>query len=160
MKNLNASENMTKKLITVSWHEPIEKASRLMEMHRIRHLPVLDSQAKVVGILSDRDVLRATNPSRLGFSPTAVIGDFMSWPVVTVSASTPVRQIAEGMIDEKLSAFLVTKGKDEVVGIVTTEDLLRLLIKLMKEEGAGVSSAVAYNPLVHELIQEMECAGI
>lgn len=163
MKNHKASENMTTKLVTISWNDSMQKASDLMEKNRIRHLPVRDSQGKIMGILSDRDVARATNALRPGFVPSSVVGDFMSWPVVTVEMSTPVRQLAEGMIDEKISAFLVTKGgkESEVVGIVTTEDLLRLLAKILTEESRKTKiSAFPYNPIVQELLRDVETVGI
>ena len=83
----------------------------------------------------------------------------MSWPVETVEMNAPVRQLAEGMIDEKISAFLVTKsGSDaEVVGIVTSEDLLRLLAKILKDESKKSNfSAFPYNPIVQELMRDVE----
>src|SRR3989344_7376998 len=99
---------MSKKLVTVDWNMHMRKAAELMEERRIRHLPVTDELGIVVGILSDRDIKRAMSPKNPGFSPNGTVCEFMSWPVITVSQDLPLKEAAQGMIDEKISAFLVT----------------------------------------------------
>ncbi len=158
MKN-TAGESMTKSLVTIGAHEPIALAAEKMEEKRIRHLPVTDKTGLVIGILSDRDVKHATNPRRPGFAPGLLVSEFMSWPAVTVDESTPVRDLAEGMITEKISAFLVTRNGKEVVGIVTTEDLLRFLCTLLEEKKSALES-LPYNPVVREMMQELQSVGI
>lgn len=162
MQRSTAKENMTKTLVTVAWNKPMEEASRLMEERRIRHLPVVDKEGLVIGILSDRDVNRAMNPLRPGFAEGMVVGDFMSWPAVTVDENVSIADVAEGMIDEKVSAFLVTKGENEVTGIVTSEDLLQLLRKALKEEKISKFSlaSLPYTPIVREAMRELSSAGI
>lgn len=151
------TENMTKDLITVGWNQSMGEANRLMEKHRIRHLPVVDDTGLVVGILSNRDVVRSMDPARPDFLDDLNVADRMTWPALTVDENMPIYQVAEGMVDEKVSAFLVTKGK-QVVGIVTSEDLLRLLAKLVKPEPNKKS--FLYSPLVKEAMQELQMAGI
>jgi acetoin utilization protein AcuB len=161
-KKETAGETMTKTLLTIAWNRPMEEANRIMEEQRIRHLPVTDKEGLVIGILSNRDVNRAMNPSRPGFAPDSVVSDFMSWPAITVDENASVHDIAEGMIDEKVSAFLVTRGGAEVVGIVTTEDLLRLLLKMLEERKKTAFSiqSIPYTPIVREALREIESAGI
>lgn len=155
-------DNMTKHLVTVNWKEPIKKANTIMEDRRIRHLPVVDDEGIVVGILSDRDVRRAMDPRRPRFAPDAVVGDFMSWPAVMVNEDTPIEQVAEGMVDEKLSAFLVNRG-NQVVGIVTTDDLLSVLAKLLRR-GRGKEklalSELKYSPVLREAMIEAQAVGL
>lgn len=79
-----------------------------MERKNIRHLPVVDDEGFVTGILSDRDVARASSPDRPGFMGGRLVSDFMSWPAITVDQSLPLADVAEGMVDEKVSSFLVT----------------------------------------------------
>lgn len=160
LKN-TAKDMMTKTLTTIAWNRPMEEASRLMEERRIRHLPVTDQEGLVIGILSDRDVNRAMNPKRPGFMDGVLVGDYMSWPAITVDEKTSVADVAEGMVDEKVSAFLVTRGGAEVVGIVTSEDMLRLLMDVLREpeKKAGLK-ALPYTPIVREAMRELEAAGI
>lgn len=159
MKTQSAKERMSRQLVTVAWDDPMEKANGLMEEWRVRHLPVTDKEGFVIGILSDRDVSRAMNPGRPGFDKDRKVCDYMSWPAVTVDESTPLKDIAEGMADEKLSAFLVTKGGDEVVGIVTSEDLLRFLAASLKEKRFSLRE-LPYAPVVREMLSELSAAGI
>ena len=99
-------------------------------------------------MLSDRDVQRAMvstiehEPRGRGTSETIVfdpetrVKDYMSWPVEAVDQNTGIKLIAERMIAEKISSFLVSKN-EKIIGIVTTEDLLRVLIELLAEPQAG-----------------------
>jgi acetoin utilization protein AcuB len=122
---------MTSRVFTITADRPIIEAARLMKDKNIRHLPVTNHLGTVVGILSDRDLQRAMNVLEK-FS----VEDFMSWPVYCVSESTPVKRIAEEMIAQKVSAFLVEDLNGHLKGIITTDDLLRLIIeeKSVKEQ--------------------------
>lgn len=160
MKFSTVKENMTKKLVTVHWNEPIEKAYTLMEERRIRHLPVVNQEGTVIGILSGRDVNRAMDPARPTFSKGSLVGDFMSWPAVTVEESASIREVAEGMIDEKISALLVSRGT-QVVGIVTSEDLLRFLAKMLKDKEDKTSFIdFPFFPAINEAAREASSVGI
>jgi acetoin utilization protein AcuB len=157
-----AAEIMTKKLVTIRWNEGVTQAFSLMEKHRIRHLPVVGDEGLVVGILSENDLSRALNPSRPGFEEEATVAEFMSWPAITVCEKDSLRDIAEGMIREKVSAVLVTENDNEVVGIMTSEDLLRVLVDTLPEPGqTGFSFRnLPYTPIVYEALREMSSAGI
>lgn len=159
MKQPVTRESMTKSLVKVRWNESMARASEIMEERRIRHLPVMDEASKVVGVLSSHDVVRAMNPNRPGFDAKALVGDFMSWPVISVKESTPIKDVAEGMIDEKVSCFLVENSEGATVGIITSEDLLRLLHNMLSTNGSTLKQ-LSYTPFVTEMIHELETAGI
>ncbi len=159
MKKITA-ETMTKKVFTVSAAASLEAADALMEEKNIRHLPVVDEAGLVIGIVSNRDIQRAINPNKPGFASNLKVADVMSWPALTVSEDTPIKDVAEGMIDEKVSAFLVTRGENEVAGIVTSEDLLRLLYTILKGEKVSTFKTLPYTPVVREALQELQSLGI
>lgn len=128
-------ELMTTGLITVRTADSITHAYKLMHEKSIRHLPVLDERNIVVGILSDRDIQRAMNVRKLNnfqqevhLDASIPVEDFMSWPVYVVSENTTVRTVAEQMLNQKLSCFLVQGEDGRVNGIITTDDLLRLFL--------------------------------
>jgi acetoin utilization protein AcuB len=134
---------MTKRLITVSLTDSVRTAYEIMREHRIRHLPVVDESNDVIGIVSDRDLRRAMKPkkdfsileeSSIEFDPKFKVAEFMSWPVQTVSEYETVHEIADLMIKEKISAVLVIGEHDRPKGIVTSDDLLKLLVKLLERE--------------------------
>lgn len=130
-------EFMSSDLITVSWNMSISDAYTMMTEKNIRHLPVLSADNELVGILSDKDIQRAMRIERREFSWTSafeiefdrnsLVCDYMNWPVMIVDSSRLVTEAAQIMINEKVSALLVAH-KNDIVGIVTTEDLLRALV--------------------------------
>ena len=133
---------MSKNLITIHEGGSLDMAYALMKKNQIRHLPVLNENEKVVGILSDRDLQRALKSKVLGsgvtkwesceFDPGSLVGDYMSWPVKTVDVTVSLRTLTDLMLKEKVSSYLVTK-ETQVVGIVTTDDLLKYLAHLLGE---------------------------
>lgn len=142
-----ASEVMSKKVIHIGWDAPVAQAFREMQEHRLRHLPVLDHNSNLVGIISDRDIQRAMkselkweetlhakvpNFDSVEFDPDAKVRHYMSWPVKTVERTADLRSVAGLMVTDKISAVLVVSG-EHPVGIVTTEDLLKVLMGLLGE---------------------------
>ncbi len=128
---------MSKNIITIGIEDSVRKAYQIMQEKKIRHLPVVDANRMIVGILSDRDIRRAMIPNtnfEVEFDSSHVVGSFMSWPAKTISKHASVLEIATAMLTEKLSALLVTGDHSEhPVGIVTTDDMLKLLIELLKK---------------------------
>lgn len=124
---INLHEYMTKKVITVEKGTSIGEAHRLMVNHWIRHLPVTDEGSDyIIGMISERDILRARDKDML-------VENIMSCPIRVFDRETPVRTVVEAMIEEKLSCYLITH-KEEIVGIITTEDMLFMLDYLLKNE--------------------------
>lgn len=120
---------MTRNVIVVPMELKLAVAGRIMEEKRIRHLPVISS-GRLVGILSNRDVLRFTgSPEEL----TVTCGEAMTAAPVTCTASTMVSRVAEQMLEHKIDALPVLSDNGNLIGLVTTSDLLALLI-----EHAGV----------------------
>lgn len=124
---LALKDHMSRRLITISHSASVAEASRLMRNYWIRHLPVLDENEEfIVGILSEREVMAAP-------SLEISVDKVMSTPIKTFPVDTPIRNVVEAMVEEKLSAFLITKA-DEIVGIVTSEDMMVLLLDILNED--------------------------
>lgn len=130
---------MTKKIIKVKPEMPIQEAYEEMKKNGIRHLPVVDQTGKLIGILSDRDIQRAVNVKMISeiekemtFNPHETVEDFMSWPVQTVDEKTSILDLTKMMIELKVSAFVVSGPNQYIKGIITTEDLLKYLIELLR----------------------------
>ena len=125
---------MSKDLIAIGWTENIATAYRRMSEHKIRHLPIHNEFGQVVGVLSDRDVNRAMimDPASesIEFDADVLVRDFMSWPVKYVEQDSDLSFVVKRMIVEKVSSLIVRKGMT-AVGIITTEDLLKVLSNLL-----------------------------
>ena len=136
--NRNAGSAMSKHLITVQMNDTVKSAHETMQKNRVRHLPVKDESGSIIGVLSDRDVQRAVKGNgNSTIIEGAVVRDFMAWPIRSVEGQTDLRVVATMMIDEKISSVLVTKS-GFVVGIVTTEDMLKVLLELLGDDGENI----------------------
>jgi CBS domain-containing membrane protein len=118
---LRVSDLMTTALITVHAHEMVTSAHAEMQVGVIRHLPVVDDRGRLVGVLSDRDILRAR-----GTRPAKRISEVMTRDVVTVRPEAPASQAATIMLDEKIGSVLVVEDEGTLVGVVTQTDYLEL----------------------------------
>ncbi|MBU6152941.1 MAG: CBS domain-containing protein [Bdellovibrionales bacterium] len=131
---------MTKHPLTIAENDSLQKASDLMLQRRIRHLPVTDSKGDVIGILSDRDIQRAmvvrsvAGGTEIVLSPHRKVREFMSWPPHTVDLSTPITQVLQILIKEKISALLVeSELSGKIRGIITSEDLLMEFEQMIRQ---------------------------
>lgn len=147
-----AEEVMSKGLITVLITTPVVEAYSLMKKNNIRHLPVVDDAQKIVGMISDRDIQRCIRYDRhsqsrlldleLNLDPEIKVYEAMSWPVETIPASTSVRDVALTMINSKFSSMIVECEDSSRRGIITTDDMLKLLISMLDKDPSRLRMAV------------------
>ena len=119
MRTLTVADMMTTKLKTLHQDESINDADWDMVIGGFRHIPVVDEENRLVGMISDRDVLR--RPER-----GSMVTSIMTREVQTVSPSMPAREAVEQLLLSKHSALPVTDAKGTLVGIVTATDFLEL----------------------------------
>lgn len=132
---MNVRDIMTTDVVTLERNEPVGKADALRKEKRIRHFPVVDSEGRLVGVLSHRDFFRSALAAALGYGErgyqgvvkTLPVKELMTDSVVSVAPDAPVAEAARLMAEKKIGCLPVVDG-DLLVGIVTQSDLLRLLI--------------------------------
>ncbi|MGE3541399.1 MAG: CBS domain-containing protein [Candidatus Tectimicrobiota bacterium] len=137
---MHVAEWMSQPVISICPQDSLQEAAARMRQHRIRHLPVLQ-QGRLVGMLSERDVQSALpSPAttlslgEVRFYLTRIrVADVMTRQVVVLSPTTSLAEAARLIRHKKLGALPVLAGQD-VVGIVTTTDLLEFLSALLKDE--------------------------
>ena len=139
---------MSKKLVSLQLTDSVRKAYQVMHERNIRHLPVVDRTGNIIGILSDRDLKMAmtiTQEALLGdesmieFDPDLKVESFMSWPVKSISLDASIYEATQVMLKNKISAILVVDDHQRIKGIVTTDDLLKLLLKLLEKNPSSYS---------------------
>ena len=125
-----AKEPMTRKVFIVPPNLSLSEAWDLMCRERFRHLPVV-SGGTLVAILSDRDILaRATLTDGVIRVPDIPASEAATaWPHVC-KPDTDVCDLVRLMTERKIDAVPVVKGAGQLVGLVTSTDLLLLLIRL------------------------------
>ncbi len=108
-------------VITIGEDDPLALAVQLMGWNGVRHLPVV-RDARVVGMLSERDVLAHAWPGRPSTAPGPV-RDAMSAPVVVAPPHMDVEEAAAIMLRDRIEALPVVQ-EGALLGIVTSTDLL------------------------------------
>ena len=129
---------MTRKIITVEEHEPVGNLEEWMQQFKFRHLPVVDSDMKFVGLISRTDLLHAelgkmpdgTEAPKLGGDTQA--GVIMRKNVVIARLDSPLTTACRVMLDKKLTCLPVVLENGTLVGILTESDFVRLSLSLLK----------------------------
>ena len=133
-------EIMNRDVITLKPNATITEALTLLHKHRIRHIPIVDENEYVIGIVSDRDV-RDASPSTFDKSDEKVLQNdiqtIMSHPVITVHPLDFVEEVAGIFYDEEFACVPVVSNY-KLVGIVTEKDMLYTLIHIT---GTNVQSS-------------------
>lgn len=126
-------EIMKTDVITLPPSATIAEALKLLQDHRIRHIPIVDDEQRVIGIVSDRDV-RDASPSIFTKDSDQKelqneIQTIMSHPVVTIHPMDFVEEIARIFYDEEFACLPVVRD-NKIAGMVTEKDMLKKLIQL------------------------------
>lgn len=128
---------MTKNPVTISPDANVVEASELMKKEKVHRLPVLDKDKKLVGVISEKDILFASpSPaSSLSIHEMAyllsklTVRKLMTKDPVTITKDTTVEEAARLMVDQDLSCLPVVEG-DKLVGIVSKSDMFKILLEL------------------------------
>jgi acetoin utilization protein AcuB len=136
---------MTPNPFTVEESDTVTDAQSLMDREKIHRLPVLDHQKKLVGIISEKDLLKASPSPATTLTVYEMnnllaklkIGTVMSRNVITVTPDTLVEDAARLLVDRNVGGLPVMDG-NKLVGIVTESDLFRLLIDLFGTRRKGL----------------------
>lgn len=118
-------ERMSHPAVTVAAGAPLAEALRLMAAYRIHYLPVVDDDARLVGIVNADDVLGTRRP---GVADAEVVAAVMSTPVVSTGPAVPLAEAMCLMADRGLGALPVVEG-GRIVGILTQSDVVTALAR-------------------------------
>ncbi|GGJ48297.1 CBS domain-containing protein [Streptomyces brasiliensis] len=145
-------EVMTREVVQARPETPFKDVARLLDRHRISGLPVVDRDDKVVGVVSETDLIRhqaASSASRRATElprpatgrparhaadgKAATAGDLMSTPAVTVHPEQRVADAARVMERHGVERLPVVDEEDRLIGIATRRDLLRVFLRTDEE---------------------------
>jgi len=140
------SKSMATKVITVNPEETIFAAGEKMKDHQIRHLPVVDEQNRLVGIVTDRDI-RSAMPSILlqdydsreerNKLAQIKVKDVMTKKVVTVRPSHTIEDVLLLVQFTRVGALPVVDDEGHVKGVIGVRDLIRTFINVLGIEEPG-----------------------
>ena len=144
-------ERMSRPVITVPPDMPIMDVLNLMKSKQIRRTPVVDKKSRLVGIVSDKDLLNAAPSDATSLSIWELnhlisriqVKDIMTKKVITVTEETPIEEAAYLMAENKIGGLPVMRNGD-LVGLITETDLFKIFLELMgaRDEGVRVTALV------------------
>ncbi len=112
-----ARDIMTRKVATIHPDASVQEAAQLLDQKRISGAPVVDADGKIIGIITEADIISKVNREGLR------VADIMSHNVIAVSEETPVNEIASLLTERKIKRVpVVHNGK--LVGIVSRADIV------------------------------------
>jgi acetoin utilization protein AcuB len=115
-----------------------------MRENKVRRLPVLDRQGKLVGIVSEKDLLYASPSPATSLSVWEIsyltsrilVKDLMTTELITICEDCPVEEAARIMVDNKVGALPVVSD-EELVGIITETDLFKMFLEMLGARELG-----------------------
>ncbi len=131
---------MTTPVVTFFREQTLPLAEDVMRIHRFRHLPVIDSDGRLVGLVTQRDLLRAqisfltglSSDERRARQEEVRISRLMTKDVWTVSPDTLASHAGRTLIDHRFGCLPVVDERQVLRGIVTERDFLRFAIKTLE----------------------------
>jgi len=136
---------MTTNPITVTGDTSIDAALQIMREKRVRRLPVTDKHGRLVGIVSEKDLLYASPSPATSLSVYEIpyllskikVHDVMTKDPITVTTDTPLEEAARILADNKIGGLPVMED-DKLVGIITETDIFKTFLELLGARDEGV----------------------
>jgi CBS domain-containing protein len=162
MKNLTVADMMTARVVVARAAMPLKEAASVLATHHISALPVLDPDDRLVGMVSERDLLakqahplpepvrwwqRRRTRREIRRAAGDTVGHVMTTDPVTIAPNLPLAEAARRMTDHELKHLPVIDDKGALVGIVSRADLLGAFLRTDEE----IRSAVLDEVFVHLL---------
>lgn len=135
MAVITVNEIMIKDVITMSPSESVSDAALQMAESNIRHIPIVDDQHHVIGLISQRDVLRTGSLSMSQDEPnkSPIISQVMTKEIMTIHPRDSLRAAGLALQQHKYGCLPVIKDK-KLVGIITDSDFVGVAINLIEEQ--------------------------
>ncbi|MCU1686559.1 MAG: hypothetical protein JWQ81_7298 [Amycolatopsis sp.] len=147
---MRAHDLMSAPVVSVTPGTPIKQAANLLAANGFTALPVLDDDGRLIGIVTEADLLRDRFPRDARYHNTfdtkeprptaaALVGEVMTTPVTAMGAGTDVVDLVTAMLDSRVRSMPIVDGS-RVVGIITRRDLVRVLAR----EDADIATDVRH----------------
>jgi len=153
-------ERMTRRVITVRPEMPIQEALALMHKEKIRRFPVVESGGRLVGIVSEKDLLNASPSDVTSLSvwelnyliSKITVERVMTRNLITATEDLPLEDAARIMADNKIGALPVIR-ESELIGIITETDLFKIFLELLGAREPGVRLEVLLSDVPGKLLE-------
>jgi len=143
-------ERMSKHVLTVKPNAPVDETLRRMRLEKVRRFPVVDNEGRLVGIVSERDLLYAAPSPATSLSVYELhylysrikVEQVMTRDVVTVNYDDPIEEAARLMVDHRIGGLPVMR-EGELVGIITETDIFKAFMEMLGARDQGIRITVS-----------------
>ena len=161
---MRATDIMTTKVVTVSPGNSIRHAAQIMLDHGVSGLPVVDDEGRLVGIITEGDLLRRSELGLPGIAASLPaedyirshgwdVGDVMTADVTAIDPDVPIDRVAATMAENRVKRLPVVED-GRLVGIVSRADLLRFIA--VAQSGAAIKGDDAIRRSVLARLSDVE----
>ena len=139
-------DRMSSPVVTVTPDIPFQDALKLMRDHRCRRLAVVNKRGKLVGIVSERDLLHVSPSPATSLSIWEItyllskiqVREIMTKEVITTTPDTPIEDAAHSMADNKIGGLPVVDERNRVVGVITETDIFKAFTEMFAGGHSGL----------------------
>ena len=139
-------DRMSLPAVTITPDTPFQDALKLMHDHRFRRLPVVNKRGKLVGIVSERDLLYASPSPATSLNVWEItyllskiqVREIMTKEVITTTSDTPIEDAAHLMADNKIGGLPVVDERNRVVGVITETDIFKTFVEMFAGGHSGL----------------------
>ena len=141
--NLTVGDVMSRELVTLSDYEDMDIAGEIMQLRYIRHLPVVDEDGQLAGLVTHRDLLRVSVSEVAGIDPEErrsllrriPVRNVMRTDVCVIQEDAPLIEAGRQMMKNKFGCLPVIDTDSKLVGIVTEADFVELAVRFLELAG-------------------------
>jgi acetoin utilization protein AcuB len=138
-------DRMSKHPLTISADTSVSEAHKYMLEQKVRHLPVVDKTGRMIGVVTEDDLLKAEPSSATSLSMWEIHSlldrltakDVMVREVITTTEDTPIEEAAGLLLDYKIGCLPVMR-EDKLVGIITESDIFRTFLEMFAARQKGL----------------------
>ena len=142
-------ERMSSPVLTITADVSVQDALARMHKDKVRRYPVVDKKGKLIGIVTESDLMNASPSEATTLSVWEVnyllskitIERVMTKNVLTTCEDCPIEEAAREMADHKIGGLPVMRG-DSIVGIITETDLFNIFLEMLGARTPGVRLTV------------------
>jgi acetoin utilization protein AcuB len=139
-------DRMSSPAVTVKPDTPFQEALKLMRARQFRRLPVVNEQGKLVGIVSERDLLYASPSPAISLSVWELnyllsklqVQEIMTQEVITTTPDAFIEDAARVMVEHRIGGLPVVDEEGHVVGVITETDIFKTFVGIYRAGYSGL----------------------
>jgi predicted transcriptional regulator len=123
-------EIMSKNVVKVNYEISAFEISKIMVKRRISSVVIIDNNDKIIGIVTEKDLIKEVCAKNL-LATTLTASKVMSSPLITISKNSTINDATKLMVEKKIKHLAIHDNND-IIGILTTYDLINVLRNKVK----------------------------